>query len=141
VLSAVKSNHEGAKTRRYTKVLEDLATELVDCGLQVHRALGPGLLESIYEECLFRELEYREIPCRRQVAIPITYRGARVEGAYRIDLIVADAIIVELKAVEVLTQVHHAQLLTYLKLSGYEIGFLMNFNVALFKSGIKRFIR
>jgi len=122
-------------------VLEDLAAELVDCGLQVHRALGPGLLESIYEQCLARELEYREIPCRRQVAVPVTYRGTRVQGCYRIDLVVADAIIVELKAVDALTPVHHAQLLTYLKLSRYDIGFLMNFNVALFKNGIRRLIK
>ncbi len=122
-------------------MLEDLAAELVDCGLQVHRALGPGLLESVYEQCLARELECRAIPCQRQVAVPIIYRGDRVEGGYRIDLVVADAIIVELKAVEALTPLHHAQLLTYLKLSRYGIGFLMNFNVVLFKNGIRRLIK
>jgi GxxExxY protein len=122
-------------------VLEDLAAELVDCGLQVHRALGPGLLESVYEQCLARELECRAISCQRQVAVPIICRGDRVEGGYRIDLVVADAIIVELKAVEALTPLHHAQLLIYLKLSRYGIGFLMNFNVVLFKNGIRRLIK
>ena len=116
-----------------------VAREIVDAGLGVHRALGPGLLESVYEVCLDRELKARGLTVARQVMVPIDYKGHRVDGGYRLDLLVANAIIVEVKAVEALTRLHEAQLLTYLKLSGFTLGFLMNFNVPLFKEGVRRF--
>ncbi len=121
--------------------VERVAAEVVDSGLKIHKVLGPGLLESIYENCLCRELQTRGIDCQRQVSLPVVYEGVRLDAAYRIDVIVEHTIIVEVKAVEALTVLHEAQILTYLKLGNYRLGFLMNFNVVLFKNGIKRFIR
>jgi GxxExxY protein len=110
----------------------------VDAGLKVHRALGPGLLESAYEHCLDHELCSRGLPVARQVPLPISYEGLRLDAGYRLDLVVASTIIVEVKAVEALSRLHEAQLVTYLKLSGLKVGFLMNFNVPLFKEGVRR---
>jgi GxxExxY protein len=118
--------------------LESLAEAIVDAGLSVHRALGPGLLESVYEQCLARELDLRSISVRRQVPAPVTYKGVTLSGGYRIDLLVGDRIIVEVKAVETLSRLHEAQLRTYLRLSSCPRGFLMNFNVVLFKEGLRR---
>lgn len=120
--------------------LDAVGREVVDAGLAVHRTLGPGLLESVYEACLERELRLRGLAVARQVVAPIDYKGQRIEGAYRLDLLVSDAVIVEVKAVEALSRLHEAQLLTYLKLSGRKLGFLMNFNVPLFKQGVRRFV-
>jgi GxxExxY protein len=112
----------------------------VDAGFKVHRTLGPGLLESVYERCVVRELEIRGVAVRRQVSLPIVYEGMTLEAGYRLDLVVEDAIILEVKAVEALTRLHEAQLLTYLRLSGKRLGFLMNFNTVLFKDGVRRII-
>jgi len=116
--------------------------EITECvigaAIAVHRALGPGLLESAYETCLEYELLCRGIPHERQKAIPLLYRGIAVESAYRVDFVVGGRVIVELKAVEHLDHVHTAQVLTYLKLSGCRIGLLINFNVPLLKDGIRR---
>jgi GxxExxY protein len=120
--------------------LERLASIIVDSGLKVHRALGPGLLESAYEHCLAYELESRGLRVDRQMPLPIVYDGVRLDAGYRLDLLVEKSIIIEVKVVEALTPVHYAQLLTYLKLSGCRIGFLMNFHVALFKQGLKRLV-
>ncbi|MFI4934682.1 MAG: GxxExxY protein [Caulobacterales bacterium] len=143
-LGGSRVNHEGHEVHEGHKGLpeqvERLARELVDAGLKVHRALGPGLLESIYEHCLVHELQLRGIQASRQVALPIFYEGAKLDAAYRLDLVVDDAIVVEIKAVDALTRLHEAQLLTYLKLSGHRLGFLMNFNVELYKQGVKRLI-
>lgn len=119
---------------------ESVARTLVDAGLKVHRALGPGLLESAYEHCLAHELRARGLSLERQVLLPIVYDGATIDAGYRLDLIVERAIVVEVKSVDALSRVHEAQILTYLKLSGCRIGFLMNFNVPLFKEGIRRFM-
>jgi len=121
--------------------VEDIAREVFEAGLTVHRALGPGLLESTYEHCLAFELHSRDLAVRRQLALPIAYRGVTLDAGYRLDLLVGDAVVVEIKAVEALTRLHEAQVLTYLKLSGYRLGFLMNFNVDLFKNGVRRLIR
>jgi GxxExxY protein len=121
-------------------VQERLARIIVDSGLKVHRALGPGLLESAYEHCLAYELQRRGLSVDRQVLIPIIYEGATLDAGYRADLLVEHLIIVEVKAVEALIPVHHAQLLTYLRLSGCRIGFLMNYNVVLFKQGLRRLV-
>jgi GxxExxY protein len=120
--------------------LERVATIIVDAGLQVHRALGPGLLESAYEHCLCYELQDRGLSIERQVCQSISYRGATLDAGYRLDLMVEHAIVIEVKAVEAVTSLHQAQLLTYLKLSGCPIGFLMNFHVPLFKQGLKRLV-
>lgn len=118
--------------------IDAIARQVVDAGLRVHRALGPGLLESAYEHCLAHEFGLRGISVQRQVPLPIAYEGMRLDAGYRLDLLVADAIMVEVKAVEALSRLHEAQVLTYLKLSGRRLGSLMNFNVALFKNGIRR---
>ena len=111
---------------------EAIAETVVDCGLRVHRALGPGLLESAYETCLAFEIGRCGLEFRRQVVLPIVYDGTTLDAGYRIDLLVENAVLVEIKSVETLQPIHQAQLLTYLKLSGLRLGFLMNFNVALF---------
>jgi GxxExxY protein len=106
--------------------------------VEVHKALGPGLLESVYEECLCHELSLRGIHYARQVELPITYKGLALEAGYRLDVLVDDRVILELKSVELLLPVHEAQLLTYLRLSGKRVGFLINFNVPAVKDGILR---
>lgn len=121
--------------------LEDVAATIVDAGLKVHKALGPGLLESVYEQCLAYELTERGCAVRRQVPVSLTYGNLKLESVYRIDMVVNNEVIVEVKAIEALTAVHQAQLLTYLKLLDRRLGLLMNFNVALFKHGIKRIAR
>ncbi len=121
--------------------IDRLARTIVDAGFKVHSGLGPGLLESAYEHFLAHELLKRGCSVRRQVALPIVYDGERLDAGYRQDLVVNDLIIIEVKAVEVLTRLFEAQLLTYLKFSGYPMGFLMNFNVPMFKNGVRRFIR
>ena len=132
-------NREGREEREGgSSEIESLARVVVDAGLKVHKALGPGLLESAYEHCLAYELNRRNITVRRQVALPVVYEGVALEAGFRIDLLVADQVIIEVKAVEAMSALHEAQLLTYLKLSRLRLGFLMNFNVLLFKDGLKR---
>jgi GxxExxY protein len=122
-----------------------LETELIgqhaiDAGLRVHAALGAGLLESAYEHCLAHELVLRGIDIRRQVALPITYEGTTLDAGFRIDLLVATAVIMEIKCVDSLAPIHQAQLLTYLRLSSCRLGFLMNFKVRLFKDSLRRMV-
>jgi GxxExxY protein len=117
---------------------EAAARQLVDSAMKVHRALGPGLLESASEHCLEHELGLRGVACRRQAAIPINYEGLQLEVGYRLDLLVDERVIVEIKSVDALTSIHQAQLLTYLRFSGYRLGFLLNFNTTLLKNGLKR---
>jgi GxxExxY protein len=112
--------------------------EIIGAAIEVHRALGPGLLESAYEECLCRELALREVPFERQRPLPIQYKGIDLDCGYRIDLLVADTVVVELKAIEKTLPVHEAQLLTYLKLGGWKVGLIINFNVPILKQGIRR---
>jgi GxxExxY protein len=120
--------------------LEEWASEIVDAAIQVHRELGPGLLESAYETCLEFELRDRGISVERQKALPVTYRGVQLDAGYRLDLLIESSIIIEVKAVDSLSGIHQAQLLTYLRLSGLQLGFLMNFNVRLMKDGLKRVV-
>lgn len=120
--------------------LNNISGAVVDAAIRVHSALGPGLLESAYEACLKYELEKRGLNVKQQVALPVVYRGMKIDLGYRLDLLVEDAIIVELKAVEKLTPLHEAQLLSYLKLSGKKIGLLINFNVTRLRDGIKRMV-
>jgi GxxExxY protein len=120
---------------------ERIATLVLDAAFKVHRALGPGLLESAYEACLAHELSKTGTPFRTQVVVPIAYDGRQIEAGFRIDLWVADCVIVELKAVEELHRLHEAQLHTYLKLTGVRLGLLVNFNVKLLRDGIQRIVR
>ena len=115
-----------------------LTREIIGAAIEVHRHLGPGLLESAYLQCLTRELFLKEIPFKREWPLPVEYKGIRVGCSYRLDLLVADAVVVEIKSVEALTSIHDAQLLTYLKLGGLKVGLLINFNVEVLKTGIHR---
>ena len=118
----------------------ELTQLIIEAAIEVHRVLGPGLLESVYEICLCYELEKRGIFFERQKSLPVSYKGIMLDCGYRIDLIVNHSVIVELKSVDALLPVHEAQLLTYLKLSGLRTGLLLNFNSRLLKDGIKRMI-
>lgn len=113
---------------------------VVDCAFKVHKALGPGLLESAYEECLFFELKKAGLSVEKQKALPLVYESVKLDIGYRIDMIVENKFIVEVKSVEALNEVHLAQVLTYLKLSNCKLGMLINFNVKLIKEGMKRVI-
>jgi GxxExxY protein len=117
-----------------------LTKQIIGDAIQVHRALGPGLLESAYEACLIYELQKRGLKVERQKAIPIIYKEVVLDCGYRLDLVVEEKVIVEIKSVEELTKIHEAQLLTYLTLSRYQIGLLMNFNIKVLKNGIRRII-
>lgn len=119
-------------------VEKDLTEAVIGAEIAVHQTLGPGLLESAYEACLSHELTRRGVVFRTQVTLPVHYHGIDVECGYRIDLLVANALIVEIKAVDELHPIHEAQLLTYLKLSRIRVGLLINFNTRLLKDGIKR---
>jgi len=119
---------------------ERIAKAIVDAAYAVHSALGPGLLENVYEVCFCHELAKRGLSCRRQVVVPIIYDGITFDEGLRLDVLVEDAVICELKAVEVVHPVFTAQLLTQLKLTGKRLGFLINFNVPLIKQGIKRVV-
>ena len=120
--------------------IEEVASEIVDSAVKVHRELGPGLLESAYQQCLAYELSERGLQVECEVLLPIQYHDMRIDAGYRIDMLVEDCIIVENKAVEKLLPLHEAQLLTYLKLKGCWLGFLINWNVRLIKYGIKRMV-
>lgn len=117
-----------------------LTDQIIGCAIQVHRTLGPGLLESAYEHCLAQELSLQRLSFERQVPLPIEYKGVELECGYRIDLLVEDQVVLELKAVETVLGVHKAQLLSYLKLSGKRTGLLLNFHVELLKHGITRLV-
>jgi GxxExxY protein len=119
---------------------EDRTGDVIGAAIEVHRALGPGLLESAYEECLCRELTLRQMPFARQVPLPVEYKGVKVDCSYRLDLLVASSIVVEIKAVSALEPIHSAQLLTYMKLGPRRLGLLINFNVPLLRAGIRRMI-
>ena len=115
-----------------------LTRDIIGAAIEVHRHLGPGLLESAYLQCLTRELFLKEIPFKREWPLPLEYKGVRLGCSYRLDLLVSDAVVVEIKSVEALTPIHDAQLLTYLKLGGWKVGLLINFNVEVLKTGIHR---
>ncbi len=118
----------------------ELSKVVFECALKVHQSLGPGLLESAYEECLFYELKKTGLEVQKQKSLPLFYEEVKLEVGYRIDLIVENKIILEIKSVDALNDVHFAQLLTYLKLTNCKLGMLINFNVVLIKNGIKRIV-
>ena len=118
----------------------DLSERVIGLAIDVHRHLGPGLLESAYEECLAFELQQAGIEHRRQVALPIVYKSVRLDCGYRMDIIAEKQLIIEIKAVERILPVHEAQILTYLRLSGFKVALLMNFNSVVLKDGLRRFV-
>ncbi|MDX9760011.1 MAG: GxxExxY protein [Bacteroidota bacterium] len=120
--------------------IERLATQIVDACYTVHREMGPGLLESVYEDCLCREFNLRRMPFGRQVPVPLKYKGAEIASPLRLDLLVDDTIILELKCVHTLEPVHEAQILSYLRLASKPLGFLVNFHVQNIGSGIRRYV-
>ncbi|NMC14946.1 MAG: GxxExxY protein [Chloroflexi bacterium] len=120
--------------------INKITEEIIKSTIEVHRNLGPGLLESAYEECLCYELELHSLPYKRQIPLPLIYKGIQLDCGYRLDLVVDNMVIVEIKAVEKILPIHEAQLITYLKLSNYHIGLLLNFNVPLMKQGIRRLV-
>tara|TARA_B100000683_G_C12423858_1_gene528906 strand:- start:98 stop:469 length:372 start_codon:yes stop_codon:yes gene_type:complete len=119
---------------------DSLSNRVIGCAIEVHRELGPGLLESAYEQCLAHELKLGGIQFDRQKNLPVEYKGQKIDCGYRIDLLVEGQLILELKCVDALTSVHQAQLMTYMKLAKIKTGFLINFNVSLLKNGLKRFV-
>lgn len=134
-------HHKDTKNTKIEELeADDLSRRVIGLAMEVHRTVGPGLLESTYEECLCRELELADIPFHRQLPIPIDYKGKRLECGYRLDLLIDGRLIVEVKAIERLLPIHEAQLLTYLRLSGKRIGLLMNFHSMMLKEGIRRLV-
>ena len=128
--------HEGTRRMKF----DALSNRVIGCALEVHRNLGPGLLESTYEQCLAHEFKLVELPFKLQYPLPVEYKGVKLDCGYRIDLLVDDSLIIELKSVDKILPIHQAQLLTYMKLSGISIGLLINFNVKFLKHGIKRMV-
>lgn len=136
-------DHEGREGHkgRLDPAVEAVGSQIVDAAIKVHRILGPGLLESAYESCLAHELGLRGVAVRRQVGLPVEFEGLRLDTGYRLDMVVDDAVIVEIKSVEALSRLHEAQILTYLRLSGLRLGYLLNFNAVQMRHGLRRFIR
>jgi len=118
--------------------LNTITERIIGAAIEVHKVLGPGLMESAYEECLCRELALRGIGVERQLPLPVEYKGARLDCAYRVDLLVEQSVVVEIKSLSSIERIHEAQLLTYLKLGGWKLGLLINFNVPRLKDGIRR---
>jgi len=122
-------------------ILEKALTEqIIGAAIEVHRHLGPGLLESAYEECLCHELHLRGLKFERQRPLPLEYKGIKLDCGYRMDIVVEEKVILELKVVDTIAPIHEAQLLTYLRLSGVKIGLIINFNIPVLKDGIKRLV-
>jgi GxxExxY protein len=121
--------------------INQLSNRIIGAAIEVHKALGPGLLESAYEECLCEELDVRRLKYVRQVPLPVYYKSRKLDCGYRLDVVVENAIILELKSCEKIEPIYEAQLLTYLKLSGLHLGLILNFNVSMMRDGIKRIVR
>ena len=119
---------------------DELSREIVGSAIEVHRELGPGLLESAYQTCLAHELKSRGIEFESEKPLPVTYKGVRLDAGYRLDLLVEDRVVVEVKALESLTAIHEAQVMTYLRVGGYKLGMLLNFGAPVLRKGIKRIV-
>ncbi len=135
---SLPSNYQKEKYEDYPE--RKLTEEIIGAAIEVHKFLGPGLLETAYQACMERELDLRKIQFEKQKSLPLDYKGVKLDCEYRLDLLVEHKVIVELKTVEALASVHEAQLLTYMKLTGCKIGLLINFNVPVLKNGVKRMI-
>ncbi len=120
--------------------VNDLTGMIIGAAIEVHRSLGPGLLESAYEECLCRELMLRGIKFRRQLPIPLEYKGIKLEKGYQLDLLIENTVVVEIKSVESIHPIFEAQVLTYMRLGDWKIGLILNFNVEVLKNGVRRFV-
>jgi GxxExxY protein len=119
---------------------KELAHRIINAAIEVHKALGPGLMESAYQACLAREMSLQDIPFEQETSLPVEYKGVRIDCSYRLDFLVDSKVVVELKAVDNIQPVHEAQLLTYLKLTGCHVGLIINFNVPVLKDGVKRMV-
>lgn len=117
---------------------EGLTEQILGAAIEVHKVLGPGLMESAYEECLCHEMNLRGLPFERQMTVPVSYKGINLDCGYKLDLLVADTVVLELKCVERITSIHEAQLLTYMRLLNKPVGFIINFNVPVMRAGIVR---
>ena len=134
--------HKGHdETEPVPAAVEPIGRRIVDAAFAVHRALGPGLLESVYEACLAEELSRAGLEVKRQVGLPVAYGDVRMDVGYRLDLLVEDRVVVEVKAIDALASIHSAQVLTYLRFSGARLGYLINFNTVLLKNGLRRLVR
>lgn len=120
--------------------INQITEKIIGCAIEVHKQLGPGLLESAYEECLFYELKNTGLKVKKQLALPLVYKEIKLDAGYRIDLLIENKVIVEIKSVDALAEIHKAQLMTYMKLANIKVGLLMNFNVTKLKEGIIRWI-
>lgn len=120
--------------------MKELTEKIIGAAIEVHKSIGPGLLESAYEECLAHEMRLRGLNFERQTPLPVAYKGVRLDCGYRLDFLVEKAVVLELKSVDTLLPIHEAQVLTYLKLGGWTVGLLLNFNVPVLKNGIKRIV-
>jgi GxxExxY protein len=129
-------HHEGHEE----KAFEELSHQVIGCAIEVHRALGPGLLESTYQRCLSRELELNQIEHICEAPLKVEYKGIRLDCGYRVDIQIGNELILELKSVQKIDPIHEAQILTYLKLSGIKTGLILNFNVTKLKEGMKRYV-
>ena len=148
----VELNRRGAETRRFSKenrkmyksdekdTINQITEKIIGCAIEVHKGLGPGLLESAYEECLCFELSQKEIKFERQVPLPVVYKGVKLDCGYRMDIVVEQLVIIEVKAIERLIPIHDAQLLSYLKMHNKKVGLLLNFHVPILKKGLKRIV-
>jgi GxxExxY protein len=130
----------GYTTRNEILDINKTTEAIIGAAIEVHRHLGPGLLESAYEECLCEEFSLSKIPFKRQILLPVTYKGKKLDVGYRIDLLVNDEVVIELKTVESILPIHEAQTLTYMRLGGWQVGLILNFNVTVLKNGIKRLV-
>jgi GxxExxY protein len=124
----------------YLAAMNELTHSIIGAAIEIHRSIGPGLLEAVYEECLAQEFSLRSIPFERQKPIPLVYRDLKLECGYRLDFLVANKVVVELKSIEAIAQIHESVMLTYLRLSGTSLGLLINFNVPVLKDGIRRYV-
>lgn len=122
------------------KHFDELSHRVIGAALEVHKILGPGMLESAYEECLSYELVHRGMSVSRQVAVPVIYKEVKLDYGYRIDILVENRVVIELKSVDAVLPVHEAQILTYMRFAGKQVGLLMNFNVKILKDGLKRYV-
>lgn len=139
--ASLKVTESHGESQRTTEMnINEITEKIIGCAIEVHRQLGPGLLESTYEACLLYELKNSGLQVKTQIGLPLIYKEIKLEVGYRMDFLVENCVIVEIKSVEALTDVHTAQVLTYLKLSNSKIGLLINFNVLRLKEGIKRLI-
>lgn len=127
-------------TRQQILSVNKTTEAIIGAAIEVHKHLGPGLLESTYEECLCEELSLRKIPFKRQAGLPVVYKGKKLDAGYRIDLLVNNEVVVELKTVDAILPIHEAQTLTYMRLGGWQVGLILNFNVTVLKNGVKRLV-